>query len=409
MHGGGSGVDESSGGPSGGPVFALAPAAGRRHDPRPMATPPLPSAAPVGISAIALHQPPWELANDWFGDAMPRKFTHHTGIESRAISLDDELTMGLHAVRQLQRETGCSLADCRGIVFVSPSCIPPSVARRHLPPEACAAERPRHAARRLADLLGLRRYRTIGVNWFCCGYTRALSLVARRWAPRLGLAADEFLLVVVATRISRITDYGCGQTAGLFGDLASATLLASPASRRYPVHFRIIHAAADVRPAERPAFDFQLRSGVPVPLPGGGRAATDARLVYTLDGMAIAELAPRAMAAAVAEALAATGLSGGDVDFVVPHQAGTGIIRFTAMKLEDHGIRGELVNGLVRRTGNVSACSIPHALKTAWPRLSGLVACPSAAVGSPGRAEVLQGCLLLEATPLHERQPGAAA
>ena len=89
---------------------------------------------PLGIAAIALHQPSWELENAWFGDSMPRKFAHHTGIEARAISLDDEVTMGLHAVRQLQRETGCNLADCRGIVFVSPSFIPPSIARRHLAP-----------------------------------------------------------------------------------------------------------------------------------------------------------------------------------------------------------------------------------------------------------------------------------
>jgi hypothetical protein len=60
---------------------------------------------PLGISAIAVHQPPWELENRWFGDSMPRKFAHHTGIEARGISLDNEVTMGLHAVRRLQRET----------------------------------------------------------------------------------------------------------------------------------------------------------------------------------------------------------------------------------------------------------------------------------------------------------------
>jgi predicted naringenin-chalcone synthase len=115
------------------------------------------------------------------------------------------------------------------------------------------------------------------------------------------------------------------------------------------------------------------------------------------------------MSAAVAKALADTGLSGGDVDFVVPHQAGSGIVRFTGMKLDEHGVRGELVNGLTRRTGNVSACSVPHALKTVWGRLRGLIACPTAAVGSPGRPEVLQGCILLRATALHERQSNAAA
>jgi len=363
----------------------------------------------LGIAAIALHQPHWELENAWFGDSMPRKFAHHTGIEARGISLDDELTMGLHAVRQLQRETGCNLADCRGIVFVSPSFIPPSIARQHLTPAQILSERPSMAARQLARGLGMRRCRTIGLNWFCCGYSRAFSLVCRRWAPRLALRNNEFLLVVAATRISRITDYSRPQTAGLFGDMASATLLAPTTSRKHPVHFEIIHAAAEKRPAERSAFDFHMSAHVPSPTPGGGTIHADERLVYSLDGMAIAEIAPRAMSSAVAEALADAGLTGGDVNFVVPHQAGSGIVRFTGMQLDGHGIRGELINGLTRRTGNVSACSVPHALKSTWGRLAGLVACPTAAVGSPGKPEVLQGCILLRATPFHARLANAAA
>ena len=93
----------------------------------------------------------------------------------------------------------------------------------------------------------------------------------------------------------------------------------------------------------------------------------------------------------------------------MPHQAGTGIVRFTGMQLEGLGVRCELVNGLTRRTGNVSACSVPHALKETWSRLKGVVACPTAAVGSPGRPEVLQGCVLLRSTALHDRQATVAA
>ena len=367
------------------------------------------AATPLGISAIALHQPQWELENSWFGDAMPRKFTHHTGIEARAISLDDEVTMGLHAVRQLQRETGCNLTDCRGIVFVSPSMLPASTARQHLKPAEVAGERPSRAARQLARLLGMPHARTIGLNWFCCGYSRSLSLICRRWAPRLDLRQDQYLLVVAATRISRITDYSCRQTAGLFGDMASATLLAPPTNRRHPPHFTILHADAEKQPAEKSAFNFQMRPSVAFPTPDGGTAHDEQRLVYSLDGMAIAEIAPRAMSAAVAKALSASGLSGADVNFVVPHQAGSGIVRFTGMKLDEYGVQGELINGLTRRTGNVSACSVPHALKQTWHRLRGLIACPTAAVGSPGKPEILQGCILLKATALHERLTSAAA
>lgn len=372
------------------------------HTNRPLGT-------PLGIAAIAVHEPPWTLANDWFGAAMPRKFVHHTGIESRAISLDDEVTMAHDVVRGLARQTGCDLHDCRGIILVSPSLIPPTIAQRHLAPAAAACERPGHAARHLVRRLGLRRCRAAGLNWFCSGYSRALTVVHHRWAPRLALRDGQFVIVVVASRISRITDYGCRQTGGLFGDMATATLLAPVTSRRHPVHFTIEHAHATKWPLDRPAFDFHLRADVPVPLPDGGSRTAARRLVYSLDGMAIAEAAPRAMAAAVSTALADAHLTGADVDFVVPHQAGTGIVRFTGMQLEGLGIGGHLVNGLTRHTGNVSACSIPHALHHSWGRLRGLVACPTTAVGNPGRAEISQGCVLLRATPHHECRPTTAA
>src|SRR5580765_1495733 len=86
----------------------------------------------LGISSIATYEPPWALGNDWFGDRIPRKFLHHTGIESRLISLEDEVTMGVQAVRNLQRETGCDLKDCVAMVFVSPSFVPLTIARRYL-------------------------------------------------------------------------------------------------------------------------------------------------------------------------------------------------------------------------------------------------------------------------------------
>ncbi len=365
--------------------------------------------ASLGISAITVHRPSWELPNAWFGPEMPRKFSRHTGIESRGISLEDEVTMGIRAVRRLQAETGCDLAQCRGIMFASPSLLPPSVAGRYLAAAEARRERPSLAARQLARQLGLGHARTVGLNWFCCGYSRALSLVERRWAPRLQLAADEYILVVVASRISRITDYACTQTAGLFGDMASATLLAPLSSRRHPPHFELLHADARREPIEQPAFDFQQRQDVPVPTPDGGRCHDGSRIVYTLDGMAIAETAPRQMSDAVAQALTAVDLPGDAVDFVVPHQAGSGIVRFTGMKLEEYGVGGELINGLTQRAGNVSGCSIPFALRETWNRLGGLIACPTAAVGSPGRPEVLRGCVLLRSTPHHDLQRIQAA
>lgn len=363
----------------------------------------------LGIAAIATYEPPWVLANEWFGDIIPRKFVHHTGIESRCISLEDEVTMGIRVVRSLQRETGCDLKDCAAIVFVSPSFVPMAVARQYLDPQRADQERLRRAAQQLVRRLAIPGCRATGLNWFCSGYSRAIAVACRRIFPRLRLAQDQYMLVVTASRISRITDYGCKQTAALFGDLATATMLARSDHHEHPVHFNVLYADAQKQPADAPYFGFEVRRNIRIPRAGGGAENAAERLVFSLDGMGIADVAPRAMAAATTVALAATGIRPEEVRFVVPHQAGAGIVRFTGMKLESCGVRGEIINGLTQQIGNVSSGSIPYALKKHWNRLSGTIACPTAAVGSPAAREVSQGCILLRATPLHERQPQVAA
>jgi 3-oxoacyl-[acyl-carrier-protein] synthase III len=140
-----------------------------------------------------------------------------------------------------------------------------------------------------------------------------------------------------------------------------------------------------------------------LPAPDGGQERASQRLVFSLDGMGIAEAAPRAMSGALEKALQASNIGPEEVRLVIPHQAGAGIVRFTGMKLEELGIRGTLINGLTKNVGNVSSCSIPYALKQHWDQLHGTIACPTAAVGAPGKAETLQGCTLLCGTRHHDR------
>ncbi|MBW8884929.1 MAG: hypothetical protein JF612_09185 [Planctomycetia bacterium] len=317
--------------------------------------------------------------------------------------------MGLRVVRNLQREVGCDLNDCAALVFVSPSFVPLPAARRQLDPERAEHERLRRDAQQLARRLGNLDCLATGLNWFCSGFSRAVAVATRRIAPRLALGSNQYILVVTVSRISRITDYACKQTAGLFGDLPTATLLAPADSRKYPVHFDVLHADAEKQPVDAPYFDFHLRQNVPVPQADGGTQHAQERVVFSLNGMAIADVAPRAMSSAVTKSLAATGIRPEDIRFVLPHQAGSRIVEFTGMKLEAAGVRGELINGFTRHIGNVSSCSIPYALKKSWQRLHGFVACPTAAVGSPGISEVSQGCILLRSTPLHDGQRQAAA
>jgi 3-oxoacyl-[acyl-carrier-protein] synthase III len=365
--------------------------------------------ASLGIAAIATYEPPWLLGNEWFAGTIPRKFAQHTGIEARAVSTEDEVAMAVRVVKNLQRDVGCDLQDCAGLVFVSPSFVPLSVARKFWDESRVRYERLRRAARLVARRLEIQPRLTTGLNWFCSGYSKAFEITRNRLAPRLRLAPHEFILVVTSTQISRITDYGCPQTGGLFGDLATATLVSRTDSHQYPVHFELLHAAAEKRPVDKPFFDFHLRHDVLTPHSGGQSRREPERVVFSLDGMGIADVAPRAMSSALAASLSAAGVAPADIRYVVPHQAGTAIVRLAGMKIEELGVRGKLINGMTARSGNVSAGSIPYTLKAKWRELSGTIACPTAAVGDPGLPEVSQGCVLLRATPLHERQAGAAA
>lgn len=355
----------------------------------------------IGISAIATYEPPWMLGNDWFSEILPRKFVQHTGILSRRISTEDEVAMGVCAVENLQRESTCDLQDCAAVVFVSPSIVPGSVAREYLDEQRVWLKSANRAAQEFARRLGIPVTHAYGINWGCSGYSKAVSIVQRRILPSLCLRPNQFVMIATASRISRITDYGCKQTAPLFGDLATVTILSPIGSEKYPVHFELVLAGAGMHTAERVFFDYHIREDTWLPTPEGGRTCASRRLVFSLDGLGIADAAPRAMASATAKALREMRIRPEAVQFLVPHQAGTGIVRFTEMKLTEIGVRGEVINGLTSEVGNVSSCSVPYTLQKTWNRLQGTIVCPTAGVGHPGEAEVSQGCVILRATQSH--------
>ncbi len=216
--------------------------------------------------------------------------------------------------------------------------------------------------------------------------------------PTIGLSDSEFILVVTASRISRITDYSCRQSGGLFGDLATATMLSRCDSRTYPVALEVVDAQYSKKPVNRPYFDFTMKDDVLVPTDDGGRSHVAKRLVFSMDGMGIADTAPRAMAASAHEILVANSVNPSDIQHIVPHQAGDGILRLAGMKFESVGLTAEVVSGMAKEVGNVSSGSVPFALKRLWGKLHGNVLCPVAAVGGPGKSEVSQGCILLRST-----------
>ena len=246
----------------------------------------------IGISAIAAYKPPWMLGNEWFSEILPRKFVQHTGILSRHISTEDEVALGIRAVESLQRESHCDVQDCAAVVFVSPSIVHASVARECLDEQQVWLKSINRAAQEFARRLGIPAARAYGINWGCSGYSKAFSIVQRRILPSVRLRPNQFVMVATASRISRITDYACKQTAPLFGDLATATMLSPTGSEKYPVRFELVLATARMQAAERVFFDYHVQENVLLPTPEGGRSCASRRLVFSLDGLGIADAAP---------------------------------------------------------------------------------------------------------------------
>ena len=357
----------------------------------------------IGISQIALHQPRWQLPNAWYQSIIAKKFVKHTGIEARTISDLSEAELAAASIEALQVKSGCDLNLCAGIAFVSPSLVPMAVANSYLPRDMARSEQANRVATELCLSLGIQPRVMVGMNGFCSGYAKAMDYIKHRMLPGLRLSQREFIILVTATKISRINDFGCKQSGALFGDFSTATLITRMDSYQHAPRYEIIDASYSKKDASRPFFDFHKKEAVPVPEIDGGIHYED-RLVFKLDGMGIADTAPRAMAAAASELVAENSYSPDEIDHVVPHQAGTGIVRLTGMKLEEAGFVAQPINGLTKQTGNISSSSVPYALHENWNNLNGLIACPVAAVGAPGKPEVSQGCILLRRAGTRQSQ-----
>lgn len=354
----------------------------------------------LGIAAISTFQPPWQLPNEWF-ENIARKFVNHTGILKRRVSLEDEVTLAVHAAENLIRDTGCQMQKCAGIVFTSPSFVPLPLARKYMDEARAQEEELDRAADQFVRRMQLHPRQVVAVNTYCAGYASALAIVLDALNPTIDLRPDEFILVLTASRISRITDYSCRQSSALFGDLATATMVTRLDCDRYPTHFELLDAHVQETSTNRPFFQFALRQQVLVPTTDGGQSFESERIVFSLDGMGIADAAPRAMASAASEMLNETGMRPENIQYIVPHQAGSGIVRLAEMKLRDAGFTGTVVNGMTKEVGNVSSGSVPYTLNQLWHQLDGNILCPVASVGPPGEPAVAQGCIALRSTPIH--------
>ncbi len=188
----------------------------------------------------------------------------------------------------------------------------------------------------------------------CSGFPFALT-VATQFIEN---GVHSKVLVVGADKMSAITDYTDRNTCILFGDAAGAVLLEPSDDDSYGILDSILHC------------DGSGEQYLNMPAGGARNPAThetvDKKMHYIYqDGKNVFKVAVIGMADVSAEIMEKHGLSGKDIDWLVPHQANLRIIDATANRM---GLDPSKVMINIGKYGNTTAATIPLCLSEWWQR-----------------------------------------
>ena len=177
----------------------------------------------------------------------------------------------------------------------------------------------------------------------CTGFAYALATAEKF----IRSGSNKRALVVGAEVFSRILDWNDRGTCVLFGDGAGAVVL--EASARPGILATALHADGSHSPIL--SVPGQINRGVVIGDP-----------FLRMDGQAVFKFAVKVLGEVAREVVEQAGLTMGDVDWLIPHQANMRILQATGKRL---GVPMEKVIATVAQHGNTSAASIPLALDLA--------------------------------------------
>ncbi len=308
--------------------------------------------APVERALVALGRPVFvpggrevsseELAAG-FPDRSVEDILRRTGIRSRRFLAEGETITGLaaDAARMALDEAGLDVADLEAIYVATGT--PPSIS----PSLACLVHH------RLAEEGTARDVAASDILAACSGYLYALQAAWDLCQQR----PEAAVLVVTAEAMSQYLDPGDFDTAVVFGDAATATVVRGPA--RLEGAWGLLH---------RPLLAARGEDGRVLSQGIGGTSPVH------MDGPRVYQFAVREMLRMLERACADEGIAVTDLDLVVPHQANARII--DAIRARS-GLGPEHFVVNVDRWGNTSSSTIPLALA----ELAARVPAPSGRVG----------------------------
>jgi len=295
---------------------------------------------PVGILGTGHYVPEKVLTNqelEAMVDTNDEWIVTRTGIKERRIAADHQATSDLayEAALKALEKAGVS-AEQLGLIIVAT--MTPDVM---CPSTACI----------LQDKLGARKAAAFDLVAACSGFIYGIANGANFVASGM----YDYVLVVGAEVLSRVTDYTDRNTCILFGDGAGAVVLGPTDEGR---GFKAFELGADG--AGGPL----LRGGCV----GGSRYPTADCLPEGMthhiwqNGREVFKFAVRIMENLTESVLSKAGMSKDDIDLLVPHQANIRIIQAAMEKLN---LTENEVMINVDRYGNISAATVPIALSEA--------------------------------------------
>jgi 3-oxoacyl-[acyl-carrier-protein] synthase-3 len=254
-----------------------------------------------------------------------------TGIGERRLAAPDETCamMATAACRAALAHAGATSADVDAVILATST-----------PDQAFPA-----TALRVQAALGITSGFGFDLSAACSGFVYALSVADGM--IRAGQVRGA--LVIGSEVFSRIMNWADRTTCVLFGDGAGAVFLRAEPDQAGASGILSTHLHADGLLGDLLYVDGAV--GRPE-MPG----------TLAMQGREIFRHAVVKLADAVQEALDANGLTGADIDWLVPHQANLRIIEAMGKRL---GLPAEQVVVTVERHANTSAASIPLALAEA--------------------------------------------
>lgn len=293
----------------------------------------------TGILGVGKYLPGNVLTNadlERMVDTTDEWITTRTGIRQRRIAADNEATsdMGVKAAKMALKDAGLQAEDIDLIIVAT---ITPDM---FFPSTACVIQ----------HKLGARTVPAFDIAVACSGYVYGLTI------------ADQFIrsgmykkaLVIAAEKLSAVTDWEDRSTCVLFGDGAGAAVLGEVEEGG----ILGTSLGADGSKGEL----LQLPAGGSR-MPASIKTVENKLHTIKMEGNVLFKYAVKIMADAAMQVTSTLGLTGDDIDLIIPHQANIRILNAFAKKMGIDPEKKVYLN--IEKYGNMSAASSAVALTEA--------------------------------------------